>query len=83
MAWNISVVSPKAWPALKAAALAATTSGRLPNFMSIQSRVGWVGRSKSQLTTPSAKKFLLRSASRGFTPRSLQTSLVRLVMGTR
>ena len=83
MEWNISAVSPKACPALKAAVLAATTSGRLPNFTWIQSRVGSVGRSNSQLTTPRAKKFLLRSASRGFTPRSLHTCLVRLVMGTR
>src|SRR5690606_37064677 len=34
-------------------------------------------------TSGSAKKFFERSASRGFTPSGAQTSLVRLVIGTR
>ena len=41
-----------------------------------------MGLVKSQVTSPSAKKFLERSASRGLTPASLQTSLVIEVIGT-
>ena len=40
-----------------------------------------MGRLKSHDTRPSAKKFLERSASRGFTPRCLQTCFVRSVIG--
>ena len=41
-----------------------------------------MGRVYSQLTSPRAKKFLERSASRGLTPASLETSVVIEVIGT-
>ena len=44
--------------------------------------VGSTGRVYIQEMSPSAKKFFERSASRGFTPRSLHDSSVRLVIGT-
>ncbi len=82
-AWsNSSAVSPKAWPALNAATLAAATSGLDPKRLSIQSRVGWIGRVYIQDTNPRAKKFFERSASRGLTPRCSTEPRVRLVMGT-
>ena len=79
---NSSAVSPKAWPALNAAVLAAATWGLPANFSVIQSRVGSIGRVYIHEITPRAKKFLDRSASRGFTSRSAQACLVRLVIGT-
>ena len=61
--------------------MAAITVSRPANLPSIQSEVGLVGREYSHDTSPSAKKFLERSASRGLTPRSWQARLVRSVMG--
>jgi hypothetical protein len=37
--WKISVVSPKAYPALSARRLASAMIGRTPNFSSIQASV--------------------------------------------
>ena len=52
------------------------------NLASIQSSVGSTGLEYIHESRPRAKKFLDRSASRGFTPRSLQASLVMLVIAT-
>ena len=65
-----------------AARLAAATCGFFENFSSIQVRVGSVGRVYIQLTRPRAKKFLDRSASRGFTPSGATASFVSDVIGT-
>ncbi len=62
--------------------LASATSGLLPKRCVIHSMVGSTGRVYIQLIRPRAKKFLERSASRGLTPASLQTSWVMEVMGT-
>src|SRR3546814_6886743 len=64
-----SAVSPKAWPALKAATFASRTRGLAENFSSIQRSVVSVGRVYIHETSPRAKKFFERSASLGFTPR--------------
>ena len=77
-----SAVSPKACPALKAALFAETTKSFPANFSSIHSKVGSTGRLYIHETSPKAKKFFERSASLGFTPRSLQASFVKLVIGT-
>ncbi len=58
------------------------TSSLFLNRDAIQSSVGCTGRVYIQLIRPSAKKFLERSASRGLTPSSVQTSLVIRVIGT-
>ena len=58
------------------------TSGLPAYFSLIQSMVGSMGRVYSQLIRPRAKKFLDRSASRGLTPASLDTSVVIEVIGT-
>ena len=52
------------------------------NFSSIHVSTGSVGRVYIQQINPSAKKFLERSASRGFAPVSLVASTVMLVIGT-
>ena len=78
-----SVVSPKLYPASNDALLAASTFSFFENFSPIQSFVGSIGRVNIHDTSPSAKKFLERSASRGFTPSGAQTFFVRLVIGTR
>ncbi len=62
--------------------LASTTCGLAPKRSVIHLTVGSRGRVYNQLTSPSAKKFLERSASRGLTPASLQTSCVMEVIGT-
>src|SRR5262245_47277332 len=62
--------------------LASRTCGRDENFDSIQSSVGSTGRVYIHEISPRAKKFFDRSASRGFTPRSLHASSVRAVIGT-
>ncbi len=67
---------------VNATRLAAATCGLDPNFSSIHVRVGSDGRVYIQLMRPSAKKFLDRSASRGFTPSGATASLVSEVMGT-
>src|ERR1017187_2884470 len=82
-AWSkSSAVSPKLYPALNAARLAARTVSRLAYFSSIHLTVGSVGRVYIQDRRPRAKKFLDRSASRGLTPRGLVASRVIDVMGT-
>ncbi len=48
----------------------------------IQSHTGWIGREYIHDTTPRAKKFLDRSASRGLAPVSLAASSVIEVIGT-
>ena len=78
-----SVVSPKLKPARNEARLAAITSSFLANCFSIHSIVGSVGRVYMNDTRPRANRFFERSASRGLTPSGAQTSLVRLVIGTR
>ena len=65
---NSSAVSPNACPALKAARLASRTCGLLENFASIHLIVSAVGRVYIHDTSPRAKQFFERSASRGFTP---------------
>ena len=55
---------------------------RLANFVSIHSIVGSTGRVYIHEMRPSAKKFLERSASRGFTPSSFVASSVIDVIGT-
>jgi hypothetical protein len=52
------------YPARKAARFAAPTPGVSANFFSIQATVGSVGRPYIHETSPSAKRFLLRAASR-------------------
>jgi len=52
------------------------------NLVSIQAKVDSVGLVYIHEISPSAKKFLLRSASRGLAPVGLVASSVRLVMGT-
>ena len=49
---------------------------------SIHSIIGFVGRVYIQHSSPSAKKFFERSASRGFTPSSRVASTVIDVIGT-
>ena len=78
-----SVVSPKLNPARNDARLAAWTCSFLAKRVWIHSSVSSVGRVNIHETRPRAKKFFERSASRGFTPSGMQTSLVRLVIGTR
>jgi hypothetical protein len=56
--------------------------GEAPNLVPNQSTVGSRGRVYIHDSSPRAKKFLDRSASRGFTPRGWTASLVREVMGT-
>jgi hypothetical protein len=67
---------------MNAARLAAATSSLLANRFSIHSIVGSVGRVYIHETSPRAKKFFERSASRGFTPSGAATSLVSDVIGT-
>ena len=55
----------------------------LAKRFSIHSSVGSVGRVYIHDTSPRAKKFFDRSASRGFTPSGAATSLVSDVIGTR
>ena len=78
-----SVVSPKLYPAMNAARLAAMTSSLLAKRRSIQPIVCSVGRVYIHDTSPRAKKFFERSASRGFTPSGAHTSFVSDVIGTR
>ena len=54
----------------------------LEKRLSIHASVASVGRENIHETRPRAKKFLLRSASRGLAPVSLQASRVSEVMGT-
>src|SRR4029079_3127535 len=63
-----SVVSPKLNPARNAARLAPATSSLELKREAIKSSVGAVGRLYIHDTSPRAKKFFDRSASRGFTP---------------
>jgi hypothetical protein len=67
---------------LKARALDSATVGVLANRAEIHSRVGSTGLVYIHDTSPRAKKFLLRSASRGLAPVGLAASRVRLVIGT-
>src|SRR3546814_18533809 len=76
-----SAVSPKAWPALKAATFASRTRGLAENFSSIQRSVVSVGRVYIHETSPRAKKFFERSASLGFTPRCSTARWVSAVIG--
>ncbi len=62
-----SVVSPNAQPARNAARFASSTALRPAKRFSIQPSVTEVGRSYSHDTSPSAKRFLARSASRAET----------------
>ncbi len=77
-----SVVSPKWYPARKAARLAPATSSSLPKRCWIHSSVASVGRVYIHDTSPRAKKFFERSASRGLTPSGAEASLVSDVIGT-
>src|SRR5262245_55795662 len=58
-----SVVSPKLYPARKAARFPALISSDLATFASIHFSVTSVGRPYIQETSPRAKKFFARSAS--------------------
>ena len=80
--WNSSAVSPKLNPALKAARLASRMTSLLAKRWLIQSHTGSTGREYIHDTTPRAKKFLDRSASRGLAPVSLAASSVIEVIGT-
>src|SRR5687768_6659938 len=80
--WNNSAVSPKLNPALRAARLASRTTSLEANRVLIQSRIGSIGRANIHDSTPRAKKFLERSASRGLAPVSLAASSVIEVIGT-
>ncbi|MND08100.1 hypothetical protein D3C83_304980 [compost metagenome] len=62
--------------------MASRTISLLANREVIQSHTGSTGRSYIHDTTPRAKKFLDRSASRGLAPVSLAASRVIEVMGT-
>ena len=66
---NSSAVSPNAWPALNAARLASRTCGLAWRTSRRSSRASArrAGCTSSE-TSPRAKKFFDRSASRGFTP---------------
>ena len=63
--------------------MAASTSSFLAKRFSIHSSVGSVGRVYIHDTSPRAKKFFERSASRGLTPSGAAASLVSDVIGTR
>src|ERR1035437_8282848 len=78
---NNSAVSPKWYPAFIARRLASITRNLPSYFDLIHSAVASMGWVQSQQMSPSAKKFLERSASRGFTPASLDTSVVIDVIG--
>src|SRR5688500_2431480 len=80
--WDSSAGSPKLNPALKAARLASRTTSLLAKRFVIQSHTGSTGREYIHDTTPRAKKFLDRSASRGLAPVSLAASSVIEVIGT-
>src|ERR1044072_4473885 len=80
--WNSSAVSPKLNPALKAARLASRTIGLLADRAQLHSETGSTGREYIHDSTPRAKKFLDRSASRGLAPLSLAASSVMEVIGT-
>ena len=67
---------------MKALRLASMIRGLPAYFSSIQPMVASMGRVYSQLMSPRAKKFFERSASRGLTPASRQTSVVIDVIGT-
>ena len=54
----------------------------LPKRCAIHSRVGSGGRLYIQLTSPRAKKFFERSASRALVPLGFTASMVSEVMGT-
>ena len=62
--------------------LASSTSVRFENRVLIHWINGSVGRLYIHEINPSAKKFLERSASRGFTPSGLVASIVIEVIGT-
>ena len=76
------MVSPKLYPALKAAVLAAMTAASLAKAIPIHSRVGSIGRLNIQVIRPRAKKFLERSTPRPPTPESLTASRVISSIGT-
>ena len=62
--------------------MASRTCGLLENFASIHLIVSAVGRVYIHDTSPSAKQFFERSASRGFTPSGSTAPSVRLDIGT-
>src|SRR3954469_5800136 len=78
---NSSAVSPNAWPALNAAVLASATCGVFPKRDVIHSNVGSTGRVYIHDTSPRAKKFFERSASRGLIPSGVTAPLVSDVIG--
>ena len=61
---------------------AAATSGYDENFWLTHVMLGSVGRLKSQLSKPSAKKFFDLRTSRPYTPVSFTASLVSDSIGT-
>ena len=64
--------------------MASRTGGLSSNFFSIQSTLGSVGRPYIQETSPSAKRFLQRAASRAVMPSiSSVARTVIEVIGTR
>ena len=64
--------------------MASRTGGLSSNFFSTQLIVGRVGRPYIQETSPSAKRFLQRAASRAVIPSmSSVARTVMLVIGTR
>ena len=64
--------------------MASRTGGSSSNFFAIQSTLGSVGRPYMNDTSPSAKRFLQRAASRGVMPSMPSVArTVMLVIGTR
>ncbi len=72
------------WPARKAARFASITGGAEANFCSIQRVVTSTGRLYIHETSPSAKKFFERAASRAVIPSmpSVARTVIE-VIGTR
>jgi hypothetical protein len=77
-----SVVSPNAYPALKAITFASAIEGSFANLRRRNSIVPSVGRWYSQHINPSANMFFARSASRLVTSIALSASSVIVVSGT-
>src|SRR5579875_4192796 len=78
---KISAVSPKFQPALNASVLASRTISLLAKRLCSHSSVGSPGRPYIHDTSPKAKKFLERSASRALVPLGFTACMVSEVIG--
>ena len=80
---KLAVAENYRWDPINRLAKALIDGGAIGTpYLSIQSSVGSVGREYMKLTSPRAKKFFDRSASRGFTPSGAAAALVSSVIGT-